>query len=81
MTKKHYEAIAEVINDVIRPYDERAVQNLVYDVTNDLADYFESDNPRFDRDRFLTACGIMEEDRTDVEIEEDNREDIAPYRQ
>lgn len=30
-------------------------------VANNLATYFESDNPRFDRDRFLSACGIKSE--------------------
>lgn len=25
-----------------------------------LADYLKTDNPRFDRDKFLTACGIKD---------------------
>ena len=58
MTKKHYEAIAEAIADVIRPYDERAVQSLVYEIIDNLADFFEQDNPKFDRQRFMESCGI-----------------------
>lgn len=27
-------------------------------IANALADYFASDNPRFDRVRFLEACGV-----------------------
>jgi len=28
--------------------------------TGRIADVFEQDNPRFDRERFLTACGFVE---------------------
>jgi Fe-S-cluster formation regulator IscX/YfhJ len=58
MTKKHYEAIAQVINDEIRPYSPEAVQSTTYNVINNLADYFADDNPKFNRERFLEACGI-----------------------
>jgi len=30
----------------------------IRDISFLLADYFEKDNPRFDRDRFLEACGV-----------------------
>lgn len=31
-----------------------------YSLTVSLCDYFETVNPSFDRDRFLTACGFMD---------------------
>ena len=55
MTKKNYIAAAKMIS--LMTYDihttgERAA------VVNAFVDFFESDNPRFDRARFLDACGI-----------------------
>ena len=50
MTKKHYEAIASIVKlnfDGTQPV-----------LARDLADYFEQDNPKFDRARFLEACGV-----------------------
>ena len=52
MTKKHYEAIARIILQCEMENESRDM--LVYM----LADYFAQDNPRFDRVRFITACGI-----------------------
>ena len=61
MTKKHYEAIAKVINDERGVYliknSVPALSVLYYTAVN-LADFFALDNPRFDRTRFLQACGI-----------------------
>jgi len=50
MRKKHYEAIASIVKlnfDGTQPV-----------LARDLADYFEQDNPKFDRARFLEACGV-----------------------
>lgn len=59
MTRKHYETIAQAIN-------EELVQVIL--TTSDphwyfsgcfigrLADMFEKDNPRFNRERFVAAC-------------------------
>lgn len=30
----------------------------LYDVANDLSRQFEAEDPKFDRERFLTACGV-----------------------
>ena len=57
MTKKHYEAIAEVINNEIRPYGVNAVSQMTYDIIDGLCDYFQTDNPNFNRELFLEACG------------------------
>jgi len=56
-TKQHYEQVAQVIKNTRDKYaglapiiqDELAIK---------LADVFEKDNPRFDRDRFYLACGV-----------------------
>ena len=53
MTKKDFELIAEVIGKAWHgSADTRA------DIANAFADELESTNPRFDRARFLTACGV-----------------------
>lgn len=58
MTKKDYELIASQING------SRFYRNEQYIVTeflvNRLANVFKADNPKFDRDKFLEACGIKE---------------------
>lgn len=51
MSRKDFEAIAKIIRDAgaCDPTEARTV------ISNDLADYFASCNPRFDRVRFLEA--------------------------
>ena len=46
LSKKHYNAIAEAIR----------TSNTISQVVLKLCDYFEEDNPRFDRHRFADAC-------------------------
>lgn len=53
MTRKDYVMIAEVIATSWHGSDETQA-----DLANNFADVLENDNPRFDRDRFLTACGV-----------------------
>lgn len=62
MTKKHYEAIAAILEKYRHAplyesdyTDYRTAEH----IANDLADYFETDNKNFDRNRFLQACGIV----------------------
>lgn len=74
LSRKNYEAVAKVVSKISRDfslvagegdstdenlkgYDRGAVDALT-DVRVALADYFASDNPRFDRERFLKACGV-----------------------
>lgn len=51
MTRKHFEAIARITasisNDLTRSF-----------VAHEQADYFANINPRFDRNKFLAACGV-----------------------
>ena len=57
MTRKHFEGIAQAINDEIRPYDAQAIQSTVYNIIDNLADYCQSQNGNFDRARFMEATG------------------------
>lgn len=63
MSKKDYEAIARAIKDA-RPFPsprhEIAIANdIINNVANNLAEECERANPRFDRARFLRACGVQ----------------------
>ena len=69
-SKQHYEFLADWLNTAaIATTDEMAV-NLV---ASSLADRLERESPRFDRSRFLTACGNHRRSlvRIDREIEQD----------
>ena len=63
MTRKDYEKFADMVN-THRKYALDAVKlDTGYIVAwNDcafaMADIFKADNPRFNRDKFLKACGI-----------------------
>lgn len=51
MTRKDYEAIAKALNGLAFSADKGASSRAI-------ADVMARDNPRFDRERFLKACGI-----------------------
>ena len=53
MTRKDYVIIAETLATAW--WDSEYVKS---GVVHTLADALEADNPRFDRARFLTACGV-----------------------
>ena len=64
-TKKDYKAIAEIIKNGslqnIKPTDGSAlvifaIQKAGSDIAQDLADYFATQNLRFNRQKFLIAC-------------------------
>ena len=58
-TQKHFKAIAKVIADY-RPGHRSewhlAIHATLELVSSDLADYFASQNERFDREKFFAAC-------------------------
>lgn len=59
MTKKHFEAIAAIFAD--HPAIASAeVRSLGWQ----MADYFATQNPNFDRARFLAAAGIYKEQQS-----------------
>ena len=59
MTRKDYVAIAAAICETLK-YHERtdAIDALAF-LARDLAATMARDNPRFDRARFLKACGVQ----------------------
>lgn len=68
MTKKDYQLIADSVRRTIR-VEEWTEKNQVKKyakikalrlVASDLAGSLYGDNPKFDRERFLTACGIKD---------------------
>ena len=55
MTKKDYIAIAEIIKTKL-DQDEITETSLIFKFIQSMADYFEQDNPRFNRGKFIHAC-------------------------
>lgn len=51
LSRKDYQAIAAIIARRIYDLNDAGIW-----LVSDLADYLESDNPAFDRDRFADAC-------------------------
>jgi hypothetical protein len=71
MTRKHFIAIAAIIKARFDEVDSQApgaadldaghdagYLNALTETAENMADYFASENPNFDRARFLTACGL-----------------------
>ena len=60
MTKKHFKAIAEIISktraDLINA--SQSTEELSDNIAIEFADYLESQNPLFNRGKFLSACGM-----------------------
>lgn len=54
-SRKLYVAVANAVRNV------KEGQWTIEDLANVLADVFVADNPRFDRQRFLQACGISKD--------------------
>ena len=49
MTRKHFKMVAAAVAKMVERSDRWLITNL-------LADSFENDNPRFDRDKFIAEC-------------------------
>lgn len=59
MTRKDYVMLARVIASHRAAYDEGETQLIGADsLVERIADALAADNPRFDRARFLKACGV-----------------------
>lgn len=61
VSKKDFEAIAKVIKqerDTAIEHDQHGARMGISAVAFGVAAHFAQENPRFDRDRFLAACGI-----------------------
>lgn len=67
MTKKQFQAVADLFNDAMEDMTDYSHMDTGYIVgraagieamAQDMADYFQKENPRFDREKFLDACGM-----------------------
>lgn len=60
MTKRHFEAIARMLREQGETLaDPTQAADIAHrDLVDGMASYFADQNPRFDRERFLTACGF-----------------------
>lgn len=56
MTKTHFEAIAQLVNETYTETEGEA--DVVKNLAERMAAMFARENPRFDREKFLTACGL-----------------------
>jgi len=56
MTRKDFELIAKVLKD-FTPEDGVFIER--NQIAEDLSKALATDNPRFDRERFLVACGAL----------------------
>ena len=59
MTRKDYVAIAALIKHQRESAERDDIQLGVEYIADSLAHFFKTDNPRFDRERFLKACGVQ----------------------
>lgn len=55
MTKKDYELIAEVLNSGVMAYSKKE------QVCNKFIEALTRDNPRFNKDIFSKACGLVDD--------------------
>lgn len=58
MTRKHFEAIAAILAGDLATAGNAGERLKVIGIAYSLADYFLSQNPNFDRDRFYLAVGM-----------------------
>ena len=60
MTKKDYIIISNAVYEVLEHNrDCGEAVNLTRNILHKIADAMTKDNPRFDRQRFLKACGLI----------------------
>jgi hypothetical protein len=61
MTRKDYKLIAGVLNHAIKNwegFDQERPEEVVSMIAKTLSSQLIQDNPRFDRAKFLDACGV-----------------------
>ena len=60
MKKKDFVAIGGIIKESFKGHGLTIPTNIRDNLIDDLADYFSSIAPTFDRERFLICCGVEE---------------------
>jgi hypothetical protein len=60
MTRKDYELIAKAIASMQDAYtgDDWTINGAMYPFARQIADALEAENPKFDFDKFMKACGV-----------------------
>jgi hypothetical protein len=53
-TRKHFQAAAEIVQDLVKEGKNREAA----EVADAFVVFFRNDNPRFDKFKFIQACGI-----------------------
>ena len=66
MTKKHFKGLAEIVKsygDTLRVElkDDRKAYDLQGQLANEIASFCRAQNPRFNWNQFLAACGCEKE--------------------
>lgn len=61
-TEKHCEDVSDILRVRYRHYLSYEPRLALESTIQALADLFAADNPTFDRDRFLSACGLDTEE-------------------
>jgi hypothetical protein len=62
MTRTNFKEIANIIrHQKVRFELNTWAEDSLYDITNELARYFKSNNPTFDRSKFMKAAGWYNE--------------------
>lgn len=61
MTRKDYVATADILDTLVATVEGEALE-AVLDAVDEFAKMFAKDNDRFDRTRFINACGVYERD-------------------
>lgn len=59
MTRKHFEMIAAALKTAYGKAESDAERRGVYASALELSWELYGTNPRFNRDRFMTACGVV----------------------
>jgi hypothetical protein len=58
MTRKDYVETAKILNNFVDVIDKNDFDDLIFQ----FSDWFTSDNPRFDEQKFYDACVVTQED-------------------
>ena len=59
MTRKDYIATADILDTLVATATDESMPNIL-DAIDEFAEMFKADNERFNRTRFLNACGVYE---------------------
>lgn len=58
-SKKNYDAFASILDSVGQEHTGLTARSVLETVAEKSANFFQADNERFDRERFLRASGII----------------------